>query len=298
MKRKLLFFINPISGTKSKKFVADQIIKECEKRNVDFEILPTNPEGDYAFLKEKINKEQITDVIICGGDGSVSTITSFLIGSEVNIGIVPQGSGNGLALAAGISKNLDKALNTIFEGKAIWIDGFYINDQFSCMLSGLGFDAEVAHDFAKQKKRGLFTYIILCFKHFFQSKNYSFKIKINNQTLDVDAFFVSIANSNQFGNNVTIAPKASLSDGLLDLIIVKKTNRLLSAFYLIKHILLGQLQDQSTLMHSNNKIIYLQSPSFIIENPQNAPLHIDGEPVSTNKRLEIKIVENAFKLLQ
>jgi YegS/Rv2252/BmrU family lipid kinase len=298
MKRKFLFFINPISGTTNKKRVVDQIINTCKKRNVDFEIMHTNAEGDYAFLGEKISAEKITDVVICGGDGTVSAVTSFLIGSEINVGIVPQGSGNGLALAAGISRNTNQALEKIFKGESAWIDGFFINKKFSCMLSGLGFDAQVAHDFAQQKKRGLFTYIMLCFKHFFSSKNYLFNINVNGTRISEEALFVSVANSNQFGNKVTIAPKASLNDGLLDLIVVKKTNRFLSAFYLVKHILLGKIQDEVSMMRSSNKIIYLQSATLQIENPQKAPLHIDGEPVDTSDYIEINIVPNAFKLLQ
>ena len=298
MKRKFLFFINPISGTKNKKRLAELINKSCVNKGLSFEIMHTNAEGNYAFLREKISTEHITDIVICGGDGTVSTIASFLINSTVNIGIVPRGSGNGLALAAGISKNPQKALDTIFNGKAAHVDGFFVNKTFSCMLSGLGFDAQVAHDFAQQKKRGLLTYIVLCFKHFFSSKNYSFNINVNGTQIMEEALFVSIANSNQFGNKVTIAPKASLSDGLLDLIVVKKTNRLLSAFYLVKHILLGKIQDEVSMMRSSNKIIYLQSASMKIENPQKAPLHIDGEPVETAEVIEIKVVPNAFNLLQ
>ena len=298
MKRKIIFFINPISGTANKKRVADQIFNACKKRGVDFEMMHTNAEGNYTFLSEKISAEKITDVVICGGDGTVSAVTSFLIGSEVNVGIIPQGSGNGLALAAGISRNTSQALETIFNGKSAWIDGFFINKKFSCMLSGLGFDAKVAHDFAQQKKRGLLTYIMLCFKHFFSSKNYPFNINVNGTRISEEALFVSVANSNQFGNKVTIAPKASLSDGLLDLIVVKKANRLLSAFYLVKHILLGKIQDEVSMMRSSNKIIYLQSAMLQIENPQKAPLHIDGEPVDTADFIEIKIVPKAFKLLQ
>lgn len=298
MKRKFLFFINPISGTKNKKHLVDLIIKACTTNDLTFEIMHTNAEGNYAFLKDKIAAENITDIVICGGDGTVSTIVSFLLNASVNVGIIPQGSGNGLALAAGISRNAEKALDTIFKGNATSVDGFYVNNTFSCMLSGLGFDAQVAHDFATQKKRGLVTYILLCFKHFFSSKNYRFTINLNGTQIKEEALFVSIANSNQFGNKVTIAPKASLSDGLLDLIVVKKTNRLLSAFFLVRHIFLGKIQDEVSMMRSSTKIIYLQFEKLQIENLQKAPLHIDGEPVSTAEVIDIKVVPKAFRLLQ
>src|SRR6185295_15557861 len=107
------------------------------------------------------------------------------------------------------------ALEIIFKGEPVLTDGFMINDQFSCMLCGLGFDAKVAHDFAQQPKRGLITYIRMALKNYFSAKTYPFEIESASQSFKTEAYFISIANSNQFGNNFTIAPKASLSDGLL-----------------------------------------------------------------------------------
>lgn len=208
------------------------------------------------------------------------------------------GSGNGLAFAAGISRIPTKALDIIFNGKPKPVDGFFLNNHFSCMLSGLGFDAQVAHDFSQQKKRGLFTYILLSTKNFFRSKNYSFTIDVNEKKIHTHALFISIANSNQFGNNVTIAPRASLSDGLLDLVVVTKMNRLLTMFVLLKHLLQGKIEEHSDLMAAKKRVLYLQSKKITIQNPEYAPLHIDGEPVDTEKNIEIKVVEQAFRLIQ
>ena len=94
------------------------------------------------------------------------------------------------------------------------------------MLCGLGFDAQVAHDFAVQGKRGLMTYIKQTISNFFAAKSYSFDIVNQGKSFNTDAYFISIANSNQFGNNFTIAPSASLSDGLLDIVIVTSQNKL------------------------------------------------------------------------
>ena len=170
MQRSLLYFINPISGTENKQALVEFIHKETTIRKLYYQIVHTNKEGDYKYLPEKIKNENVTDVIICGGDGSVSQIASFLIHTNVNIGIIPVGSGNGLAFAAGIKRNFKKALQVVFDGHAQYIDGFTFNNKFGCMLAGLGFDAKVAHDFYEQKKRGLLTYILLCIKNFFCSK--------------------------------------------------------------------------------------------------------------------------------
>lgn len=298
MVRKIVYLINPISGTKEKTSLKQMISKKSKEHGVDFEIVPTNAEGDYNFLQQKITKEKITDVVICGGDGTVSAVAASLIGIPVNIGIIPLGSGNGLALAAKIPKQVSKALDIIFKGRASFIDGFYINNEFSCMLCGLGFDAVVAHEFAKQKKRGLQTYIKVGAINFFKTNPYSFEIKTKNKSLSLDAFFISIANGNQFGNNFTIAPKASLQDGLIDVVIVKKMSKFLLPFSIINQISgINAMQNLNEYADRKN-IIYFQTPSLTIHNIHNAPLHIDGDPKKTDKKFDIGVVPKALKLIQ
>ena len=298
MQRRFIYFINPISGTKNKLPLIELIKTETTNQQIPFEILDTTIDGNYSFLSNKIEAEKITDVIICGGDGTVNQIISFLLGVPVNVGIIPMGSGNGLALAAGLSRNAKKALKIIFNGNVKNTDGFFVNGKFGCMLTGLGFDAQVAFDFLKQKKRGLFTYIKICFKNFFIGKHYLFEVEINKQRINTDAFFISVANSNQFGNHVTIAPKASLSDGLLDIIIITKMNKFLTVFSLLRQISLGKIQPHHELFNKNKNIYYFQTDELIIHNTNMAPLHIDGEPAETNSTIEIKVLPSAFKLLQ
>ncbi|MEO7292888.1 MAG: diacylglycerol kinase family protein, partial [Ginsengibacter sp.] len=148
MNRKILYFINPVSGPKRRKLTPEWLIEKTLEQNIFFEILFTTPDGEYPFLVDKIKNEGFTDVVVCGGDGSVNQVTAYLLGMDVNIGIIPIGSGNGLALAAKIPRNINKALKLIFAGTPAFIDGFFINEKFSCMLCGVGFDAQVAHDFA------------------------------------------------------------------------------------------------------------------------------------------------------
>ncbi len=297
MKRKFIYFINPISGTGDKTLLPEIIKKITAKNEISFEILHTNATGEYNYLKEKITTEKITDIIVCGGDGTVNQIANALQGVNVNIGIIPMGSGNGLAYAAKIPKRIDKAMEIIFAGKTEYIDSFYINKKFSCMMSGLGFDAQVAHDFAKQQKRGLLTYIKLSTKNFLLAKTYPFELNIDGKAIHTDAFFISIANSNQFGNNFTIAPQASLHDGLLDIIVVNKMSKLRMTFAILKQLHSGKVRLYEDKKYHRNEIHYFQTKKLTIKNPQLAPLHIDGEPVETAAILEIEIIEKAFKLL-
>jgi diacylglycerol kinase (ATP) len=297
MHRKFIYFINPISGTGGKGLLLDIIKNKTAEKNILFEILHTNAEGDYGFLKEKITAENITDVIICGGDGTVNQVAKALLGVAVNIGIIPMGSGNGLAFAAKISKRIHKALENVFAGNAVYVDSFYINKKFSCMLCGLGFDAQVAHDFAKQKKRGLATYIKQSTKNFFKARHYNFEIVLDGRSVNSEAFFISIANSNQFGNNFTIAPQASLHDGLLDIVVVNKMSKLRMIWTILKQIRNGQVRMYEDKKYHRNDIHYFQTKKLTIKNPQLAPLHIDGDPAETANIFEIEIIERAFKLL-
>lgn len=268
------------------------------KRNIPFEILPTDKDGNYSHLVDKVKNESVTDIIICGGDGTVNSVASQLHGVNVNLGIIPMGSGNGLALAAGIPVAPSKALDIIFKGHARSVDGFYINERFSCMLCGMGFDAQVAHDFAKQKRRGLQTYVKVSAINYFKAKPYSFGITCTDVNFTADAFFVCVANSNQFGNNFTIAPRASLNDGLMDVVIVKKMSKLMMPFSIISQATgINALQRVSEHIRKKN-IIYFQTDALTITNPGLAPLHIDGDPVDTSDEFKIRVIRNAFRLLQ
>lgn len=295
-KRHIIYIINPISGTRTKKDLQQFIERRTDEERISFQVFPSVASGDYSFLQPIIEEKRATDIVIAGGDGTVSQVAGALMNNDVNFGIIPCGSGNGLAYAARIPKQPEKALGIVFNGKASAIDGFYVNNQFACMLSGLGFDAKVAHEFANQPKRGLTTYATLVGKNFFKADPYNFIIESNGLSFSTEAFFISIANSNQFGNNFTIAPKALLSDGLLDVVIAKKTAKPLLLFNLIKQILAGKLNKIENSL--NNPIIYFQTSELSITNSSLAPLHIDGDPVETPEKLNIHVKKKCFRLIQ
>lgn len=296
--RHIIYIINPISGTRAKKDLQSYIEKETTARNIPFTIFPSVAGGNYQFLDDYIRQHHVTDIVIAGGDGTVSQAIGSLLKHPVNFGIIPCGSGNGLALAAGIPKKTEKALEIIFTGKAQDTDGFYLNEQFACMLCGLGFDAKVAHDFSKQPKRGLSTYIKQVVKNFFGAKAHRFEITVNNHRLELEAFLFCIANSNQFGNKVTIAPKASLSDGLLDIVIIPKQNKV-SVLWQTLQQLRGKkkLQDGMQVLQSKG-VIYFQTEKISIKNLSGALMHLDGDPAETPEHLSITVSKKAFRLLR
>ncbi len=296
MPRSIIYIINPISGTRTKADLQPFIETRTKEKKIPFHVFPSVASGDYSFLIPVILEEHITDVVIAGGDGTVSQVVASLMGCNVNFGIIPCGSGNGLAYAARIPRQPNKALDIVFNGIASEIDGFYVNDVFACMLCGIGFDAKVAHEFAREPKRGLATYAKLVSRNFFKANPYHFQIESNGLKFSSDAYFISIANSNQFGNNFTIAPQALLADGLLDIVIAKKTVKPLLLFNLLRQILAGKLGKVESSL--NQPVIYFQTDKIVIENTDQAPMHIDGDPAETPDKLVIKVNKRCFRLIQ
>jgi YegS/Rv2252/BmrU family lipid kinase len=295
--RKIIYIINPVSGGGSKGAIQNIIAAETSKKDIPFEFIHSVADGDYGFLHQKIGEEKITDIVIVGGDGTVSQVIDNLKKLPVQFGIIPAGSGNGLAFGAGISKTPKKAVQTIFENHTIHTDGFYINNRFACMLCGLGFDAKVAHDFARQNRRGLITYVQQVFKNFFNAKPYSFEIFLQEKTFETEAYFISIANSNQFGNHFTIAPKASLSDGLLDIVVVTEQSKIALLYNTMKQVIGKNNLLQQENLDKKRSILYFQTSEIKISNRSMAPMHIDGEPVATESEIHAVIEEKCFQLL-
>lgn len=298
MTRKIIYLINPISGTSKKDKIRELVEKVTAAKGIEYRVFHTNATGNYEFLRDHIVKEQFTDVVILGGDGTVNQVTGALRDTGVQFGIIPVGSGNGLARAAGIPTSMKAAIELIFNGSAEQVDAFSVNGTYACMLSGMGFDAQVAHDFAQKSTRGLFTYTQQSIIQFFKANPYQFEIILDHFSFFTDAFFISIANSNQFGNNAIIAPQASLSDGLLDIVIVQKMNKAKLPFAILRQMRGNNKVQQLVEDMSTKNILYFQTPSLRINNPKHAPLHIDGEPRDAVESIQVEIIPQAFLLIK
>lgn len=298
MQRRILYIINPISGVRNKKNLQEIVERETKKVGLLYWVYPSVVDGNYAYLFPLIKEKGITDVVIAGGDGTINQAINSLRTQPVKFGIIPCGSGNGLAFSAGIPKDPVKALQVVFKGHSKLTDGFFINQQFACMLVGLGFDAKVAHDFANSPKRGLSTYVKKTLQNFFTSKSYSFVITTREKKIKTEAFFISVANSNQFGNNFTIAPKASLTDGLLDVVIMTKQNKLSVLFQTIMQISGFHKVQRVEIVDEKSSLIYFQTDHLGIINKDDAPMHIDGDPVESIHTMEFRVEHDCFWLMQ
>lgn len=298
MTRKILYIINPIAGTGSYATIQKRIEQATTRVCIPFDCIQSNAMGNYQEICVRITNEQFTDVVIAGGDGTVNQVIGAFRHLPIQFGIIPIGSGNGLARAAKIPTSPAAALTHIFEETGKATDGFLVNQQFACMLSGLGFDATVAHAFAKQSTRGLWTYTKEVIKNFSSASPYFFELSIDGQSISLEAYMISVANANQYGNNFTIAPFASLQDGLLDIIILPKQHKLSLLWQTGKQLLGLNSPSKISLQKQASKLIHCQATTLTIKNTEGALLHIDGDPATMQTEVSIQILPQAFRLIR
>lgn len=281
-KKRILFIANPFSGKKKKQDISKQIFSKLDGRRFDIEIKNTDSAGHARQLSRDAVKSRVDVIVAVGGDGTINEVASEMINSDTILGIIPRGSGNGLARHLGIPQTLPRALQLINECHSTKIDTATVNDIPFVSIAGIGFDALVAKEFAKSRQRGFITYFNVIAQHFLKYKPKKYKLIFDDHPpLTTRALFVSFANSNQFGYNTTIAPNAKLNDGKLDVCIVKKPE--LIEIPLIANLLLLKRIDRSEYVR------IVQSKGLTVKRKKNRVVNIDGEAIKVGKALEVKI---------
>lgn len=286
---KVLFIINRVSGTGYDPGVEGRIINACIQANLECRIAYTEGPGHATLLAtEAVASNEYRMVVAVGGDGTVNETASGLLHSDVPLGILPKGSGNGLARHLGIPVGISPALKVLFKSHETLIDSFTVNGRLSLNVSGIGFDGHIANLFSKEKKRGLAGYTRLALHEFRQFKEFSARIHLPKQPIDSTAFIIAIANSSQYGNNARIAPRASVRDGLLNICLVKKIP--IHRLDLLYHFFRGTVNRTSFFQT-------LETPQAEIQLNHPVAYHIDGEPCGTSDRFTIVIQPQSLKIL-
>lgn len=288
-KSNILFVINPISGGKKKSTLPALIDKYLDKDKFAPIYTFTEYVGHAAELAEEAEKKNYDIIVAVGGDGTINEVASKLVHSNKTLGIVPFGSGNGLARFLKIPLDPKKAIALINIAQPQTIDTAELNGKKFFNMAGMGFDAHLSSVFAGNKKRGLKSYVELGFKEITTYKAQPYRIEIDGVKHDKAAFAISIANSSQYGNNVYISPKSSLTDGYLDVCIIHPISLLklpLLAFQMI-----------TAKTHQSSLVKIIRGKHIRIE--RNAPdaVHLDGEPLQLGEKLEIKIVPASLNIL-
>lgn len=287
-KKKILFLINPVSGV-SKKLPLAQIITDAIDKNLfDTEIKFTTHPGHAAECARQAVQEKTDIVVAVGGDGTINEIAGALLFTETALAIIPRGSGNGLARHLKIPLQLNSAIQKINTGKPERMDAIRINDFISVNVSGIGFDAKVAHLFANSKMRGFLNYAKHTIAEFGSFKEFEVSFTADNKNFSTKAFIVAIANSSQFGNNASVAPDASVTDGLIDIAVIRKipARHLLPVFYKLFN----------RKIASSRFVKMYRCKKMVLNSVAEIPLHVDGEPRGFVKNVKAEVLPLALTI--
>jgi YegS/Rv2252/BmrU family lipid kinase len=288
-KKKLKFIINPVSGVFSKDRVVSAIESGLDRSKYDFSIVYTESPGHAIEICNKLVAEGIDIIIAVGGDGSVNEIARTLTDKKVVMGIIPAGSGNGLAHHLKIPFSYKKAIEIINTCKILKIDTGSINDVFFVSIAGIGFDGIVAREYAKNKSRGFLTYLKVVTEEYMNYRPRKYTIEINGEILKRKALFISFANSDQFGYGASISPSASVDDGLLDVIIMKKPP-------IIEVPILASLLYWRKIDLSRQFEI-IKAKELVVKTRRKRWVNIDGEPLKMKKKLFVKIHPQSLNII-
>jgi len=288
-KKKIIFIINPISGVGKQRLVETAIDKTLDKSIFDYDISYSNaPKHATELSKDAVDKNY--DIVVAvGGDGSINEVAKGIIGSNCILGIIPVGSGNGLARHFNLPFDISQAIEVINQCNTIKIDTATINDQLFLSIAGVGFDALVANKFAKGKRRGFWSYFKITVREYPKYKPKKYSLTIDGKKMNRRALLVSFANSNQFGYNTSIAPMAIINDGFLDVCILRKVPIVKAPF--IAHLLFSKRIDKTPYME------IIKAKEVKVIRKKNSKIHIDGDSLKLNKELNIKINPLSIKVI-
>jgi diacylglycerol kinase (ATP) len=289
MKPKVRFIINPISGGKKKDHIPDAIRKACLEFNLDADIFLCN---SIAETKEKTKESVLLNydaVIAVGGDGTINLIGAELINTQVALGIIPMGSGNGLARSLQIPFNIKKAIQTICDFNLQAIDTGEVNGIGFINLAGIGFDAHVAGIFHNSQRRGLISYAKIILREFNRFTQEPIQIQVDGNTIHTNAFLLAVCNGPQFGNNAIIAPLASLRDGVFHITILKRL-KWFDAPRLAYRLFKGTIHlDPNTECFSAKSLTIIRSRKGL--------MNIDGEPIMLSEILHIEMRPSSLNVI-
>lgn len=289
VKRKIVFVYNPISGSHRLIPVIPIIERFVNSNLYDFSIVSTQHKGHATELAREYAAKNYDAVIAVGGDGTVNEVGCGLIGTGTALGIIPCGSGNGLARHLGIPMDPFKAVKWLDKSIFTEIDYGMMDDQPFFCTCGVGFDAKVSDSFSRAGSRGVLTYLESIMKEIATYHNETYKLSFDNSSETFEAFFITCANADQWGNNAFIAPTASLQDGLLDVICAHPFSVVdapLIAFQLF-----------NKQIDRNPNVSVKKCRRVTITRDSEGPAHFDGEPVMSGKEIHIKLVSGGLKVL-
>ncbi len=285
-----LFVVNPIAGDNEKEEFAKWISQLAAKRGLEFLTYYTTGESDAAEIKTLIDSFKPEIVVAAGGDGTINLVAHQLLQTDMAMAIIPLGSGNGLAKDLKIPHiNARDALEIIVEPKIIEIDTLEANNKFFIHISDIGFNAHIVRLFNKGSSRGLWSYMKFTIKEFFKYDTFHFQVETDKEKIKGHAFMITIANSNQFGSNLTINPNGEYDDGTFEIVIIKRFPR--------RKILAIMLRLITKKINFSPYTKVLKCKRATIKTKKLKTLQADGEILGRVNEANIKINHRSLKVV-
>ena len=288
--KKIVLILNPISGGKNKLRILKEFNRFDKALAGRLKIVFTQYSGHAKEIAEREIREGAHLIIAGGGDGTINEIGSVVVDTNIPIGILPLGSGNGLARHLKIKNNISQLVKSINGWRFHEVDVFSINDKLFFNVAGIGFDAFISKKFENKKQRGFLGYFVEILKEFNRYKEKRYEINIDGKVYREKSFFITFANSSQFGNEAKIAPFASINDGLVDVCIARKFPLFLIFYYgfLLR---IGKI-------NSSKKIKIIKGSHVLVNREEDGPVHVDGEPLTMGKQIELKLFPKKLQVLK
>ncbi|MBS1772576.1 MAG: diacylglycerol kinase family lipid kinase [Bacteroidetes bacterium] len=280
-KKHIVFIINPHSGVDRQKAIQTAIDTKLDMNQYSYEIAHTQYAKHGIIIAKEAAEKGAYAVVAVGGDGSVNDVAAGLLHTDTALGIIAKGSGNGLARSLGLPLTEAEAIDIINKGKIITIDVGFAANRLFLSNAGTGFDALVASEFSKSKRRGFAIYSWLVTKNLWTYKAPEMEITIDGKTIKEKTFLVCAANGKQFGYNFQIAPEADCTDGLLDIIVIKNFPRILGGM-LVLRAMSGTITKSPFVKHYLGKEI-------TIKHAELNTMQTDGDAHPCGKEIQIRI---------
>jgi len=287
LKRKLLFVINPKSGSKNKDNFDDLINKYLDHTIFDYHVYWWSEQPKLQTDLIELGYSEYDALIAVGGDGTINSLINAVDCTGLILGLIPFGSGNGLARELQLSLSPPKAIQQLNRWNFKPIDVCSVNGKYFLNVAGIGFDAAIGFEFAKSKVRGLRGYVYGVVKKFFSYSEQEYSLKTNDDAHSGRYFIISFANGRQWGNEFYVAKDASIDDGKIDLTLIRKPK-----LYQIPS-LIWALRTQK----KHSLVRFIRSKRFVLNGQGVTQIHIDGEPVESEYDLEVICLKHHLKFL-
>ena len=289
MKKRLVFILNPMKGEQYTRFIETAINDNLDTAKFDLEFQFTKYPKHGTELAREAAQSGAYGVVAAGGDGTINDIVKGIINTNAILGILPGGSGNGLARSLNIPLKIADAVKVINRDHLLNMDVAFANGEPFVSNAGVAFDALVAHRFAKASRHSFPFYAWLAMKNLWSYKEWEFEIIVDGQKFSEQAFILNIANAEQMGYNFSIAPQADCADGWLDLVIIKKMPKMffggIAARALMKN------------LHESRFVTYLKAKEISVSHPKLRIIQTDGDSYPSNNRVNFTIQPGAQKVL-